>query len=160
VQIDLGALLQGYAADRVAELLDDFEIAEYLINVGGELRCRGAWTVAIENPRDPAQPLRTIILQDAALATSGVYRRAADGSPETRHIISPQTGRPIESRWKLCAVAASTAIEADGWATALLASDPNDTLAIARRERLSVLLVDDAGEVHATGDFPAAVTGR
>jgi len=154
LKIDLGALLQGYAADRVAALLDSAGVNEYLINVGGELLARGPWTVAIDNPRDTSQLLRTLTLKDAALATSGVYRHSSAGEPQTRHIISPKTGRPIESKWRLCAAMRPTCVDADGWATALLASDAAKSLDIARREHIAALFVDDAGNVTTTDEFP------
>jgi thiamine biosynthesis lipoprotein len=111
------------------------------------LYAAGAWTVAIEDPRDPSRALDTITLTDSALATSGIYRRGRDGSTQTRHILSPQTGRPVEPYWQLCAVQAETALEADGWATALLAMAGPESVAVAREEGLTVLFVDQAGAI-------------
>jgi NosR/NirI family transcriptional regulator, nitrous oxide reductase regulator len=147
LQIDLGALLQGYAADQLAGLLRDTGMDEFLIDVGGELYAAGTWSVAIEDPRDPARPLETVTLTDAALATSGIYRRGRDGSTQTRHILSPQTGRPVEPYWQLCAVQAKSALEADGWATALLAMAGPVSVAVAKEEGLTVLFVDQAGTI-------------
>ncbi|MCU0877339.1 MAG: FAD:protein FMN transferase, partial [Pirellulaceae bacterium] len=151
--IDLGSLLQGYAADRLAVLLTEQLPAEpspeFLIDVGGELLARGAWTVAIENPRDPAQPLRTLVLKDAALATSGLYRSERQAGAETvHHLISPRTGRPVAAPLVLSAVIAPTAVEADAWATALLAVGLPDALSLAVEEGLAILLVDPQDAVH------------
>ena len=157
LQIDLGSLLQGYAVDRVAAVLDAAGVTEYLIEIGGELRTRGAWTVAIEDPGDPSRPLRTLSLRDAALSTSGVYRKSStDAAGVTRHVISPKTGRPIDSGWRLCAVIARTCLEADGWDTALLASEHEATLTIAERNGIATLLVDDAGAITISTRFAAA----
>ena len=41
VYIDLSAWAKGYAVDRVAALLDEFGIGNYLAELGGELRTRG-----------------------------------------------------------------------------------------------------------------------
>jgi thiamine biosynthesis lipoprotein ApbE len=140
VQIDLGSLLQGYAADRVAQVLRDAGVKEFLIDIGGELLAGGSWQVAIEDPHQPGRTLRTLMLSDQAVATSAVYR--------TRHLISPQTGRPIAAGAVLCAVVAPAAREADGWATALLAVGLPDALALADAQQLSALLVDQAGEAR------------
>ncbi len=146
VQIDLGSLLQGYAVDRVAALLDEARVSQYLIDVGGELRSRGSWLVAIEDPTNPDRALRSVPLRDAALATSGVYRHTPGSADEgTRHIMSTRTGRPVESNWLSCSVIASTCLDADGWATALMATDEDLTMAIADREQLSAILVDRTG---------------
>jgi NosR/NirI family nitrous oxide reductase transcriptional regulator len=151
--IDLGSLLQGHAADRIAAILAEQLPAapppEFLIDVGGELLARGAWTVAIENPREPDQPLRTLVLQDAALATSGLYRSERQSGAETvHHLISPRTGRPVAAPLALSAVIAPSAMDADAWATALLAVGLPDALTLADDEELAVLLVDPQDAVH------------
>jgi thiamine biosynthesis lipoprotein len=143
LQIDLGSLLQGYAADRIARVLDESGVKKYLIDVGGELFARDSWTVAIEDPRDPATPLRTLVLKDSGMATSGLYRATRQLGPTTaHHLISPQTGRPIAATATLATVVAPTAVEADAWATALLAVGLPDALKLADEQQLSALLVD------------------
>lgn len=160
--IDLGSLLQGYAADRIAAILSQQLPAEpppeFLIDVGGELLARGAWNVAIENPRDPAQPLLTLVLESAALATSGLYRSERQSGAETvHHLISPRTGRPVAAPLVLSAVIAPTAVEADAWATALLAVGLPDALTLADEEQLAVLLADPLGTVHTNPSGAARV---
>jgi thiamine biosynthesis lipoprotein ApbE/Na+-translocating ferredoxin:NAD+ oxidoreductase RnfG subunit len=143
LSIDLGSLLQGYAADRVAAILDEAGIEEFLVEVGGELFARGAWQVAIEDPRDPARPLRTLTLADAGLATSGLYRAARPkGGAPAHHLISPPTGRPIAATATLAAVHSPSALEADAWATALLAVGLPDGLQLAEQHDLAALLLD------------------
>jgi thiamine biosynthesis lipoprotein len=147
VQIDLGSLLQGYAVDRVAALLEKAEVSQYLIDVGGELRAGGTWTVGIVDPQNPNRTLRTVQLSDEALATSGVYRRApGSGGGSNQHIISPRTGRPTETNWLSCSVIAPTCLEADGWATALMTTATDDTLVIAGRAGIVAILVDRTGK--------------
>jgi thiamine biosynthesis lipoprotein ApbE/Na+-translocating ferredoxin:NAD+ oxidoreductase RnfG subunit len=142
LKIDLGSLLQGYAADRIGQLLGDQGVTEYLVDVGGELVARGTWNVAIEDPTNAARPLRTIPLTDAALATSGTYRAAKKlGNIPAHHLLSPQTGRPVKSSATQCAVIAPTALAADGWATALLAVGPDQGKALAKSHNLTVFYV-------------------
>lgn len=151
LQLDLGALLQGHAVDQIAGLLDSLSSTspEYLIEIGGELRARGAWQVAIENPSDVRHPLLTLTLKDAALATSGTYRsRRAVAGEEAHHLISPKTGRPVAATIRLCSVLSPTCIEADGWATALCLSEFSTAVRIANEHSLRVWLVDEAGELH------------
>lgn len=148
LKIDLGALLQGYAADRIGGRLEARGIEQYLVEVGGELKARGSWKVAIENPADAARPLRTVLLRDSALATSGVYRNAG-------HILDPHTGRPAEARWRLVAVIRPTCLEADGWATALLAASERAP-AVAERERIAALLLGADGAIETSPAGSAA----
>ncbi len=146
LSLDLGSVLQGYAVDQLAGLLDAAGFVDYLVEVGGELRARGAWSVAIENPADASTPLARVELRDAALATSGLARarRKLAGVPFS-HIISPKTGRPVESGVELVSVRAATCLEADAWATGLLASGVEDACGLARREGLLFWLLDSAG---------------
>ena len=138
LQIDLGSLLQGHAADCVARVLDEANVREYLVEVGGELFARGPWQVAIEDPRDPNRPLTTIMLADSGLATSGFYRATRQlGAATAHHLISPRSGRPIEATATLASVSAPTAAEADAWATALLAVGLPEGLDLAERRGLA-----------------------
>lgn len=144
--LDLGSVLQGYAVDRLAGMLDAAGFVDYLIEVGGELRARGGWSVAVENPLDPSMPLVRMELRDAALATSGLTRARRKLSGEVvSHLISPRTGRPVEPGAELVSVRAASCLEADGWATALLASPLEEARAMARREGLSVWLLESEG---------------
>lgn len=152
LQIDLGSFLQGYAADRVAELLQAAGITECLVDVGGELRALGRWTVAIEAAHASA-PAATLTIENAALATSGIYRPTADGESATRHIISARTGRPVVAPQRQCSVIAPTALEADLWATALFLLPTDAAVTQAAALGYSLRLVDDQGRVTATGQF-------
>jgi thiamine biosynthesis lipoprotein ApbE/Na+-translocating ferredoxin:NAD+ oxidoreductase RnfG subunit len=153
--LDLGSVLQGYAVDQMAALLDAAGFGDYLVEVGGELRARGVWSVAIENPADASSPLARVELRDAALATSGLARarRKLSGAPLS-HIVSPKTGRPVESGVELVSVRAPSCLEADGWATALIASGVEGAREVAGREGLTFWLLDSAGGFAAPEPVP------
>lgn len=57
-EIDLSAIAKGYAVDSLASVLDDHGFENYLVEIGGELRARGAkpadvpWRAGIEAPQD------------------------------------------------------------------------------------------------------------
>jgi len=140
VQIDLGALLQGYAVDRVHEVLRTAGLKEFLVEIGGELRSSGAWEVGLD-PEAGAWAMPRLTLRDQALSTSGVYPRG--GSGENRHLLSTLTGRPAEPRWRAVAVIAPTCREADGWDTALLMAA--DAQVVAKLHRLSAQLIPSGG---------------
>ncbi|HBT76414.1 MAG TPA: FAD:protein FMN transferase ApbE [Planctomycetaceae bacterium] len=108
LQIDLSAVAKGYAVDQVARTLDTLKIDSYMIDIGGEVRCRGAkmdgspWRIGIEVPQPDvpgADPniFMAVELKDVALATSGDYRdfQERDGVRYS-HIIDPRTGEPTE----------------------------------------------------------------
>ncbi|OAI52455.1 hypothetical protein AYO47_06165 [Planctomyces sp. SCGC AG-212-M04] len=150
LQIDLGALLQGYAVDRVHDLLAKHGLKEYLVEIGGELRASGAWEVALD-PAAGAWSTPTIKLRDQALSTSGVYRRGPNG--EEKHVISPRTGRPAATAWRAVAVMAPTCREADGWDTALLVAA--DGRALAEQRGFKAQFIPREGPAVQVGDWSA-----
>jgi len=142
VKLDLGSVLQGYAADRAAALLRAQGQHDYLIEVGGEILASGSWRVGIEDPFNPRVMLQTMLLTDRALSTSGLYRakKLAAGKPVS-HILSPKTGRPVEPTLEMAVVYHESCFQADGWSTALMAAGFEQAKAIAQREKLDVILV-------------------
>lgn len=143
LRLDLGALLQGYAVDRIADILLQSGVEEALIEVGGELRALGSWAVAIEDPRSPGRFLYSGSLTNASLATTGLYRNS-------NHLISTKTAKPVEAPWLLCSVEAVACLQADGWATALFTSSEG-ALELVERHGLRVWLLDSEGLLHETG---------
>ena len=57
-QIDLNSIAKGYTVDVVSQELEAMGIVDYIVNIGGEIRCRGRnaegklWSVGIETPYD------------------------------------------------------------------------------------------------------------
>jgi thiamine biosynthesis lipoprotein len=147
VQLDLGSVLQGYAADRVAQVLRQAGQKEFLIEVGGELLAAGSWQVGIEDPFNTRAIIAKPVLTDMALSPSGLYRakRAAAGK-SISHILSPKTGKPVEPTIELCCVYHASCFQSDGWSTALMAIGWKDAQALAEREGLAVMLVGPKGE--------------
>lgn len=127
--LDLSGLAKGYAVDRLAEVLDRQGVEDYLINLGGDMRARGApdkqegWRVKIETPdaASAGEAYAELTLSGGALATSGDYRRFIEIDGERRpHVLDPATGVPVETHLASATVTAPTAAEADGLATACL----------------------------------------
>ena len=142
VNLDLGSVLQGYAADRAAGVLRAQGQHDYLIEVGGEILASGSWRVGIEDPFNPRLMLQTLLLTDRALSTSGLYRakKLAAGKPVS-HILSPKTGRPVAPTLEMAVVTHESCFQADGWSTALMAAGFEQAKQIALREQLDVILV-------------------
>jgi thiamine biosynthesis lipoprotein ApbE/Na+-translocating ferredoxin:NAD+ oxidoreductase RnfG subunit len=152
VNLDLGSLLQGYAADRAASILRAQGQDQYLIEVGGEILAAGSWRVGIEDPFNPRLMLQTMLLTDRALSISGLYRakKLAAGKPVS-HIVSPKTGRPVAPTLEMAAVYHASCLQADGWSTALMAVGFEEAKRIAQREQLDVILVTPDKQVWRSG---------
>ena len=106
IQIGLNSIAKGYTVDKIARMLEQEGASDYLVNVGGEIFCRGVnpsgerWHIAIDTPYEgnylPGASTSTVInVSEAGIATSGNYRNFHTG-PDGRkytHIIDPTTGR-------------------------------------------------------------------
>ncbi len=163
VFLDLSGIAKGHAVDRIAALLDDAGIRNYLVEIGGELRARGhgprgrPWRVAIRaplphpapaavvelagNPASPAAPL--------AVATSGSYHAGFEhGGRHYSHTLDPRTGAPVVNGVLSVTVLADSAMQADALATAITVLGPEQGLAFAEQHQLPVLmLVAEEGHV-------------
>lgn len=171
VYVDLSGYAKGYGVDRVAELLDSAGVADYLVEIGGEVRASGRnsrdskWTIAIESPqRDSRKLARIVSLTDAAMATSGDYRIYFESAGTFySHTIDPRTGYPVSHNGAAVTVVADTAAFADGMATALLVLGPVDGLKLAEDENIAAffqLRVDDAIDERMSTRFAREVIAK
>lgn len=131
-RIDLGGIGVGMALDRAAAAMRERGVEAALLNHGGDIVAIGAppgtdgWEVGIQDPFDPRGTLRTFVLRDRCVSTSGNYENyvetsaAAAGAPPRRigHILDPTTGRN-PSRYASVSVFASTSVAADALSTGL-----------------------------------------
>lgn len=149
LELDLNALVAGYAADRVAAGLEQRGVRNYLVDMGGELRFRGhnaqgdAWSIAIEQPSPgTSRVARRLKLRDCAVASSGDYRNffELDGQ-RYAHVLDARTGQPIRHELASVTVLSPMALQADLWATALLVLGPVEGLRLARALGVSALFI-------------------
>lgn len=100
MQLDLGGIAQGYAADEALRILKEHGITRALIDASGDIVVgdpppgRDAWRIAVEplarNEQDTAPVL---LLTNAAVTTSGsAYQNVEIDGVRYSHIIDPQTG--------------------------------------------------------------------
>lgn len=134
LEIDVSAIAKGYAVDRLAELVEEHELQNYMVEVGGEVRTRGrksaesVFQIGIESPTREGRRVHTIVrLNDQAMATSGDYRNyyVANGKAYS-HIVDPRTGRPVEHTLASATVISDKCIYADALATALVVLGPEE----------------------------------
>ncbi len=152
LQLDFSAIAKGFGVDAVVEMLQARGVLSALVEVGGELRGFGRkpdgerWRVLMESAPDEEAdanlPMRVIALDDHAVATSGDRWHAfeADGQ-RFSHTLDPRSGRPVQAASAAVTVVAPSAMEADGWATALTVLGVEAGLALAAERDLAVRYV-------------------
>lgn len=147
IYFDFNAIAKGYAVDRLAVLLRNKGITDFLIEVGGELVAQGEnrikgkkWVVAIDDPmmEESRTYKRTLYMKDIAMASSGNYRKFKI-DPETGakyvHTIDPKTGFTKGSNILATSVMANNCATADAFATSFMAMDLEKTKAILAQHK-------------------------
>lgn len=130
--IDFNAIAKGYGVDVIGEFLESKSIKNYLVEIGGEIRCRGknieknkAWRVGVDQPRFDGEQsvLKAISLSNEAMATSGTYRKFKldENGNRYAHIINTKTGYPSKTNVLSVSVIAKDCMTADAYATAFQA---------------------------------------
>ena len=115
VELDLGGIGKGYAADRVVAVLRRRGVASALVNLGGSSVYglgtppgAAGWEVGIADPTAPDRTATRVWLRGQALSVSGGYARSfvTDGVTYS-HIMDPRTGRPVQGVLSVAVVSAS-----------------------------------------------------
>ncbi|MBT8291334.1 MAG: FAD:protein FMN transferase [Muriicola sp.] len=161
MQLDFNAIAKGYAIDRLAVMLDQNQIENYLVEVGGEIVTKGinqlkeqAWVVGIDDPQvEQGRRLKiTLNLRDEALASSGNYRKFRIDSltgEKFVHTIDPKSGFTRNSNVLAASVIASKCAMADAYATAFMTMELDSSIAFleGKKELEAYLIyIDPKGE--------------
>lgn len=163
VTVDFSSVAKGYAVDVLANYLQGQQIADFLVEVGGEMRLAGKsprgddWRIAVERPEPGArEPALALSLSDVAVATSGDYRNffEMDGRRYS-HSIDPRNGYPVAHDLVSVTVLAETAALADAWATALEVLGVEAAMAVASDRDLAVYFIRRQGDGFAASHTPA-----
>lgn len=147
--VDLSTIAKGYGVDRIAELLASYDLVNYLVEIGGEMRVAGvkangqAWRIAVEKPVSHQRAVQKILtIGNNAIATSGDYRNYYErNGVRYSHLIDPRSGYPIDHNLVAVTVVHPSSMTADGLATALNVMGKDDALALANQQGIAVLLI-------------------
>jgi len=167
-RIDLSSLAKGDAVDRLAHLLETTGYANFLVEIGGEVRAAGQrssekpWLVGIERP-DGTVP-EGLVLDNFAVASSGSYRNYRESNGKrVSHIIDARTGQPVSHDLVAVTVLQTTTRLADAWATALLVVGNEQAWRFAVDNSWAVQLTlktNDGFEVRRTRAFELLVADK
>jgi FAD:protein FMN transferase len=121
LDFDLGAIGKGFALDRMAEVLREWECKSFLLVAGGSSILTGAappgnagWSCGLGDGDSPCRYwLKNCSLSGSGLAVKG------------QHIFDPRTGKPAQRQNRAWALA-ETAAESDALSTACMVLDEAD----------------------------------
>ncbi|PSL04324.1 FAD:protein FMN transferase [Cecembia rubra] len=157
IKLDFSANAKGYGVDVIADFLYSKGIANYLVEIGGELVARGVnengeiWKVGVTRPEElgNADQLYSIIaLDNKAMATSGNYRNyyEVDGQ-KISHTINPATGRPVKHGLLSATVVAADCMTADALATAMMVMGTDKAIELQKKQGdFEIFLIFNDGE--------------
>ncbi|WP_456288992.1 FAD:protein FMN transferase [Paenibacillus sp. AK002] len=127
MSLDLGAIAKGYAADVIADYLQQQDFRSAIIDLGGNILAMGSkpdgspWNIGIQDPeKDRGQSLGTLQAVNKTIVTSGVYERffEAEGTVY-HHILSPFTGYPVDNDLLSVTIVTDTSMDADAMSTSV-----------------------------------------
>jgi thiamine biosynthesis lipoprotein len=132
MKLDLGGIAKGYAIDKAIQAIQQVGALGAMVDVGGDIRVFGKpprnkryWSIGLQDPQDtsdtilPGSYLLVLKVKDAAVTTSGDYRRfvTIQGQKHS-HIIDAATGQSARDMSSVTIIT-DTALKADALATAV-----------------------------------------
>jgi thiamine biosynthesis lipoprotein len=171
VKLDITGIGEGYAIDKLVEVLENEGVTNYMVEIGGEMKAKGknprgtTWTIGIEDPTQAelgisSSMLAKVELNGRGISSSGNYRKFYVDEQGNRrpHIIDPLTGFPVSHSMVSVSVLASSATEADALATAFMAMGPEKAKQLAEKlpgvEAMFVIGGKGKLEMEFTSGFP------
>jgi len=122
--LDSGGWGVGYAVDRAVEILRKEGIESAFVNHSGDARTFGipddseGWIAGIPHPDNPTAMMRSFVLKDCAISTSGTYEKFVElGEKQYGHLMDVLKGIP-ESDVASMTVVAAESLKADVLSTA------------------------------------------
>jgi len=150
MQIDLGGIAKGYAADEILATLRKYGVTRALAAVGGDITAGDAppdaatWVVAVA-PLMRAKPMHRLKLVNAAVSTSGDREQFTiiDGVRYS-HIVDPRTGLGQTGR-RSVTVIARRGIIADATTKAVALMDVEKALELIEEtsDAAALIVVDE-----------------
>ncbi len=141
MQLDVGGIAKGYAADEALSVLAQSGMRSALVAASGDLAFgesppgQRGWKIGIDSfDRPEAGFTRVLELSNAAVSTSGDTEQHLDlGGKRYSHIIDPRTAmgltRPIS-----VTIVARHGIEADGLSTAVSVLGPDRGIELVEKQ--------------------------
>ena len=140
MQLDLGGIAKGYAADAALLVLKNFGIHRALVAAGGDIAVSDpppnakGWKIGIAPLEDPdSEPRRFLLLKNGAVSTSGDAEQYVEiGGKRYSHIVNPHTGIGLLGR-QSATIVAKNGITADSLTKVVSVLGPEKGFAIIEK---------------------------
>ena len=160
--IDFNAIAQGYTVDVIGDFLISKNIANFMIEVGGEVIAHGKnsegkpWSIGIQNPeKSNENSLEMVVyLENKSICTSGNYRKFKidKNGRKYAHTINPKTGLAEPSDiLSATVITAKPCAFADAYATSMMVMGFTKTLEFMKSHpelEIFLVFVDEKGNTQ------------
>ncbi|WP_447970623.1 FAD:protein FMN transferase [Nitrospira sp. M1] len=155
MQVDVGGIGKGFAADLVVEVMKSAGATAGVVAISGDIKTFGRmpdgqpFVFGIQHPRkEQGYVLATIVLENEAVSTAGDYQRYFEqNGVRYHHILDPKTLYPARSSQSVTVVA-SQGVMADGLDTGIFVMGPQKGMALLERlPQVEGVIVDADGNV-------------
>jgi thiamine biosynthesis lipoprotein len=158
MQLDLGALVKGYAADEAVRILSARGVRSAIIDLGGDIFAMGhgqagrAWRIGVQNPdAERGTYLGIAEVVGRSVVTSGVYEHFfIKNGKRYHHLMDTRTGYPVDNGLESVTVIAGSSMDADGFGLALFCMGRKAGLELGEKLGLGVIMVDANHRIYAT----------
>lgn len=124
MRLDLGAIAKGYAADLIADMLNENNISSAIINLGGNVFVVGnksgsPFKIGIQAPyEERSTSIGYIEGEDTSVVTSGIYERYIKENDKIyHHMLNPSNGYPFDNNLNSVTIVSKKSIDGDALST-------------------------------------------
>lgn len=157
MQLDLGGIAKGYAAEEALKVLNRFGIEQALIDAGGDVTLgdpppgRDSWNVALpKNWEEGETNFVTLNTANRTVTTSGdLFQFVEIDGKRYSHILNPMTGLGATNQIQ-ASVIAKQGMEADALSSILTLMSPEEGIALINGmdQTEAILFVNKEGEIE------------
>jgi len=151
--LDFGGIAKGWSVDKASSLLRLFGYDNFFINAGGDIYASGSneeaiggWIIGIENPFTE-EVIASIILHDAAIATSWSYKRKWDiGEKKYHHLVNPVTSGNENAIISVTLISSECA-NCDGFTKSIFNAPVSEGIRLIEQNGMEGLIFTSSGQL-------------
>lgn len=159
--LDFGAVGKGIACDEALEVIKENEIKRAVVSVGGSVLLysedeKEEFTVGIRDPKGEAGEYMALLKMNSGfVSTSGSYERYSETADGKRyhHILSTETGYPVENDVASVTVCCSSGMMSDALSTACFILGFEKSEKLLEKYGAQAVFVYESGEVRTTDEI-------
>jgi FAD:protein FMN transferase len=157
-RIDGGAIVKGYAADKVRGIFIKHGIENAVIDLGGNISVMGRnlakdmpWKVGVQNPLgERGEFIGVLSITDKSVVTSGDYERYfIKDNKKFHHIIDSRTGYPSNNGVVSATIVSDNSIDADALSTCVYVMGVEEGMKLIQSMKgVDVILITEDRKIY------------